>query len=199
MHNRQPYDEMLLLRSTAEGDQSAFATLFHHYRNKIFTVACKLTASEEAAEEIVQDVFMKVWHKRSTLADIERFDAWLFIIARNTIYSFLRITTAKTTSLDSTDETSIHAALSNDIIDRLEEKELRRVLQKAVDRLSPQQKQVYLLSREAGLKQQEIADKMQIAPQTVKKHLQYALRSIRAYLLSRSELGLILLFLWKNS
>ncbi|MFT3947612.1 MAG: RNA polymerase sigma-70 factor [Agriterribacter sp.] len=196
MHSMPPFDERALVLSVAADDQKAFAILFEYYRNRIYTVAFTLTDSKQAAEEIVQDVFVKVWLKRKELPAVEKFKAWLFVIARNMIFSFLRSEAAKAKKQRQAGADLLLSGSPQEALDKLGEKELRHLLLAAVDQLSAQQKQVYLLSKEAGMKQQEIAEQLNISPQTVKKHLQYAMRSIRAYILSKGDLNLALLFLW---
>lgn len=196
MHSMPPFDERSLVLSVAADDQKAFAILFEYYRNRIYTVAFTLTDSKQAAEEIVQDVFVKVWLKRKELPAVEKFSAWLFVMARNMIFSFLRSEAAKAKKQRHAGADLLLSGSPQEALDKLGEKELRHLLLQAVDQLSAQQKQVYLLSKEAGMKQQEIAEQLNIAPQTVKKHLQYAMRSIRAYILSKGDLNLALLFLW---
>jgi RNA polymerase sigma-70 factor (ECF subfamily) len=187
--------ELLLL--TSRGDEKAFTELFHAYRNKVYTVAYKLTVCEENAEEIVQDVFLKVWLKRIALAEVESLDSWLFIITRNTVYTFLKSKAHKALHHSLAETELIGCAEGADA--RLKEKEFHSILKEAVEKLPQQQKQVYRLSKEVGLKQDEIAIQLNIAPETARKHLQFAMRSIRAYLLSRMELGILLIILWEMS
>ncbi len=196
MHILPPFDEKALVVLIMEDDEQAFATLFEYYRNRIYSVAFTLTDSKQAAEEIVQDVFVRVWVKRKELSTVQKMDAWLFVIARNMIFSYFRSEAAKAKKKKLRAVTGVELSGSpQEALDKLEEKELRLLLSRAVDQLSAQQKQVYLL-KEDGMKLQDIAEQLNIAPQTVKKHLQYAMRSIRAYVLSRGDLDLILLFLW---
>lgn len=197
MHTLPPFDEKALVLSIAGGDQKAFAILFDYYRNRIYTVALALTESKQAAEEIVQDVFVKVWLKRAELHAVEKMDAWLFVIAKNMVFSYLRSEAAKARNKKR------HAASNAELADtwqesndNMGEKELRLLLVKAVDQLPLQRKQVYLLSKEEGMKQQAIADQLNISPQTVKKHLQLAMRSIRAYIVARRGVDFLLLFCW---
>jgi RNA polymerase sigma-70 factor (family 1) len=191
------HTEKELLHHIAGGDEKAFVQIFNAYRNKIYTVAYKLTGSQRNAEEIVQDVFMKIWMKRTGLNEVENFDSWLFIITRNTVYSFLK-TRASKELYNSLEETDL-IGIGENADENLKQKEFKLVLNEALEKLPPQQKQVYLLSKESGLKYGEIANQMNIAPETARKHLQYAMRSIRGYLLSRLDIGVLILILWRHN
>lgn len=197
MHSLPPFDEKALVLLIASGDQRAFASFFDYYRNRIYTVAIALTGSEQAAEEIVQDVFVKVWVKRGELHAVEKMEAWLFVIARNMVFSYLRSEAAKIRNkyrhLEAND---VLNGISQESGDEVGVKELRLLLTQAIDQLPLQRKQVYLLSKEEGLRQQVIAEQLNISPQTVKKHLQLAMRSIRAYVIARRGFDILLVFCW---
>lgn len=197
MHSLPPFDEKALVLSIASGDQKAFEVLFDYYRNRIYTVALALTESEQAAEEIVQDVFVKVWLKRGELHAVEKMESWLFVVARNMVFSYLRSESAKIRNRQRhVGENWDLAGVWQESTDNIGEKELRALLSQAVDQLPVQRKRVYLLNKEEGLKQQAIAEQLNISTQTVKKHLQLAIRSIRAYIIARRGIDLVLLFFW---
>jgi RNA polymerase sigma factor (sigma-70 family) len=84
------YNEKNLIHLIAQGDESAFAKLFEHYRDRIYSIAFKLTNSTVIAEEVVQDVFFKIWLKRVDLNDIQNFSAYLFIVTGNEVYKVLK-------------------------------------------------------------------------------------------------------------
>jgi hypothetical protein len=84
-------DEKALLLRVAAGEEPAFALIVDRYWGKLYAVAMDFLKSGPDAEDIVQEVFMKLWVKREGLAMIERFDSWLFIVARNQIISRMRI------------------------------------------------------------------------------------------------------------
>src|SRR5690606_12608314 len=86
--NKYPTDE--LLQQIANGDEEAFSTLFHQYRNKIYTIALNITGSAPLSEEILLDVFLKVWLKKHELPRLEHFTAWLFTVTRNHVFSALK-------------------------------------------------------------------------------------------------------------
>ena len=179
MLNEILHNEKELLELIAKGDEYAFAKLFAHYRDKIYSVAFKLTKSDVIAEEIVQDVFLKIWLMRSNLIEIQNFGAYLFIVTRNDVYKVLKgiARNYKNTLLKDNDQ----SFANNETIDLVMEKEYQGLLQRAVDRLPNQQKQVYYLVKEQGLKRDEVAHQLNIQPETVKFHLAQAMKNIRAF------------------
>ncbi|HVS97139.1 MAG TPA: RNA polymerase sigma factor [Puia sp.] len=79
-----------LFAAIAEGDESAFRELFHTYAPRIMTYLVRLTKTEAAADELIQNTFIRVWLARAKLAEIETPDKWIFTLATNEAYSFLR-------------------------------------------------------------------------------------------------------------
>ena len=167
-----------ILRISA-GDEKAFEHVFNHYRNKIYSVALRLTRSSTVSEEIVEEVFLRIWLRRSLLNEIDNFGAYLYTIARNETYRILKqiARNYKIVLLDENDSSFAH----NDTNEYLTVKEFTSVLQKAIERLPNQQKQVYKLMKEGDLKRGEVAQLLQIQPETVKFHLAQAMKNIRAY------------------
>lgn len=189
----QLYNEQELIRLIALNDERAFAQLFAHYRNKIYTVALKLTHSTTVAEEIVEDVFLKIWLRRSSLSEIENFSAYLYVIARNETYKILKqiAKNYKIVLLTENNTSPVH----NNSEDYLISKQLISLLQKAIDRLPSQQKQVYQLMKEGDLKRGEVAELLKIQPETVKFHLAQAMKNIRTYCMLHLNCSVGLMFL----
>ncbi|UBM58670.1 RNA polymerase sigma-70 factor [Marinilongibacter aquaticus] len=172
-----------MLCQIAFGDREAFARLFHLYRNKIYNVAFRLTHSSFLAEEIVQEVFLKIWRDRAKLTKVQHFENYLFIIARNQVYTNLKQISRKQ-KLE--DELSLEFSFCEDAtVDKMTSEESTQIINQAVTQLSEQQRKVYLMSKEQGLSRNEIAKSLRISPETVKTHLERALKSIRAYSLSK--------------
>ena len=173
------YNEQQLIELISQGDENAFAKLFDHYRDKIYGVAFKLTHSTTVAEEITEDVFLKIWLRRDTLNEIENFSAYLFTIARNDTYKILK-QIAKNYKIILLSENNEVIAQENSE-EYLLAKEYTSLLQKAIDRLPHQQKQVFQLIKQEQLKRQKVADILHIRPETVKFHLAQAMKNIRAF------------------
>lgn len=183
------YNEQYLIHLISQSDEEAFANLFNHYRNKIYGIAFKLTHSKTVAEEITEDVFLKIWSRRSTLNETENFSAYLFRIARNETYKVLK-QIAKNYKIVLLSENNEPIANENSE-DYVIGKELATLLQKAIDRLPHQQKQVYRLMKEEELKRSEVAELLQIQPETVKFHLAQAMKNIRTFVMLHLNLFII--------
>ncbi|WP_295128792.1 sigma-70 family RNA polymerase sigma factor [uncultured Chitinophaga sp.] len=179
------HNEHSLLLATANGDEKAFAELFERFRNKVYSIAFDITRSQPVSEEIVLDVFLRVWLKREQLAQLEHFSAWLFTITRNRVFSALKQLAQEKRSMPVEEELLADPKTPGS---QLLDKEYQQVLQQAVAGLSPQQKKVYRLIREHGMKREEAAQELNLSPETVKRHLSEAMQAIRVYCLS--HLGL---------
>ncbi|MGH2645672.1 MAG: RNA polymerase sigma factor, partial [Chitinophagaceae bacterium] len=84
------YNEKELLTLASQGDEGAFTRLFYAYHNKLGAYVLQLTRSRETAEEVVQDVFIKIWTNRESLAGVEHFGPYLFVLSRNHAFNCLR-------------------------------------------------------------------------------------------------------------
>ena len=178
--NKPLIDEEVISR-IAQGDETAFAKLFELYRDRVYSIAYKLTHSTAVSEEIVQDVFLKIWLKRASLVDIHDFSAYFFVVTRNYAFKALRDIARNYCTTISAEEDQVMA--DNDSQNYLVDKEYNLLLQKAVNRLPGQQKDVYRLSKEQGLKREEVARLLHVQPETVKSHLAQAMKNIRNFCL----------------
>lgn len=188
--------EKALLLQVAKGDESAFRQLYDRYRQKIFSLGMYLTHSEVLSEEIVQDVFMKVWEKRSQLTAISFFNAWLRTVARNTCSNYLRSLAIEKLALHEFALKTNTVPISPEV--GFETKEYEQILEAAIQQLSPQQRKVYLMSRRQGMKQQDIATELNISYYTVKEYMKLANRSVMNYLGTKLDIAIplaILLYL----
>jgi RNA polymerase sigma-70 factor (family 1) len=170
--------ERYLLEKVGEGDEKAFGLLFHQHWDHIYTVALSITHSSTVSEDLVQEIFLKIWLNRQQLPSIENFDDYLFIIARNTIYTSLRRTGIKENFLQKLESPRAVRTPEEELL----AKESRELIRNAILQLSPQQQEVYRLSRETGLKYEQIAQQLGIAKSTVRNHMVKALQKIRDYL-----------------
>jgi len=172
------HNEFELILLVAQGDERAFSALFQHYKDKLYSYALRLTEEEELAEEMVQDVFMKIWMSRSELKKIESFDAYLYTVIRNKSYNAIKRRAHEAVILK---ELSLNMTeMQNSTEETVIVNNYQQLLQQVVSQLPPQQKLIYDLSRTQGLKHEEIALQLKISKNTVKVHLVKALHTIRS-------------------
>lgn len=175
-----PDNDRLLFRLVAEGNEPAFNALFNLYLPRLYPFIVKLTRSEPAVQEIIQETFIKVWLNRDKLAGMENPGGWLFRVASNQCYDYLRkraLNDQLFTPL--TAETALPGAPH----EGADAKELKRLVGEAVQLLPAQRQKIYLMSREQGKTIPEIATALRISPNTVKNALVISLQFIRDYLI----------------
>ncbi len=176
MWKSKPYDEKKAIESLAEGNADAFTQLFNCYNGAIYRVALRFLKSPEMAEEVVQEVFLKVWLRRKDMVAAVNFEAYLFTMARNLVFDRIK-QLAKEVAAKSEFTRAVKPTEAAD--QPLVEKQYEELLQDAVDRLPPQQKQVFRLARVEGLSHQAIAEQLHLSRLTVKSHMAKALQAIR--------------------
>jgi RNA polymerase sigma-70 factor (family 1) len=186
------HNEKELLIRVAQGDEKAFSDLFYGYHTQLWEYTSSLIDSQDLAEEIVHDVFVKIWLNREVLSTIDRFTSYLFILTRNYTLNCIRKIARErrdhdkygqemSAADDDPAETTLHADLVYlSLIDR------------AVAQLPPQQQKVFML-RQTGLKNPEIARQMQISVDSVKKYQQWALKSVSTFV--KAHMAISILFL----
>lgn len=178
-----------MLQLAANGDQAAFAQLFLLYKHRLFSFLMRLTQSPEMTEDVIQDIFMKLWRNRTTLSSVENFSSYLFKMAQNQCLTYFKRVAKEALILSQIEKNTTTFQATTD--DHLALKEVQQQLQQAVAKLTPQQKLVFNLSREKGLKYEEIAAALNISASTVKNHMIDALRILRQHFQSPSNLVLI--------
>ena len=179
------HNERELLLRIARGDEDAFTWLFNFYKNKIYTIAYKLTESPAMAEEAVQEIFIKLWVKRRDIPAVEHFSAWFYTVARNYMFTlFKRKAVSACRQISDIDPACF---FTHDTEERVLLKETETIIKKALHALPPQQNMVYHLIKEKGYKKEEAAAFLNLSPETVKVHLAKAMKNIRAYCLAHMD------------
>lgn len=175
-----PQDLHITIQKVAAGDPESFRDLFASFSSKIYLFALKLTRSKEIAEEVVQDVFLKIWDDRVNLKQIEHFERYLHVVTRNHCFNILKRMAA---------EARVKVAIGKELCETHTDTEesiilhdYQHLLHRVVEQLPPQQRTVYGLCHGEGLKYEEAAERLHISKLTVKTHMQHALRAIRANL-----------------
>jgi RNA polymerase sigma factor (sigma-70 family) len=174
-----PYNEKALLLAVAQGDDMAYRRLFDNYKDSIQRHALQITDREDIAEELAQEVFMRIWILRERLPDLGKLESWIYTVTRNLSIEYLRRVSRRETLCSSFADLSERGGDNVDEI--LISKEYTHLLREAVEHLPPQQKRVYILHQQGNLKLEQIAIELGLKRSTVKNHLAEAMRSIRSY------------------
>ncbi len=172
--------EKVLLDRISSGDERAFARLFEKYKDKVYSLGMSLTRSEFLAEEITQEVFLRLWLHKDHLREIQHFNAYLRTMARNVAFNYLKRIAHERVVLQKIMQNSPVGESTTE--DTVMFNAYQLLINQAIERLSPQVKKVYLLCRYEGMKQKDIAVLMNLSHYTVKEYMKKALAEIRQYL-----------------
>lgn len=175
--------EAEIIRMLNEGQEKALRYVYNKYCNRIYLLAMKFLKSPELAQELVQDVFLKLWEKRTELDKDRPIEAWLYTVARNKVINqFKKLAREQQKAAIQT----LEAVSATEKADkRLLEGEAFQLLNEAVIRLPEKQRQVYTLSRLEGYSRLEIAEQLQISALTVKTHMSRAVLSVKNFVQSK--------------
>ncbi len=173
-------DEHELVIRLIDGDEDAFCELYAAYKNRLLYFAMKFVKSRDFAEDIFQDAFTIIWQSRRFINPDASFSSYLYTIVRNRILNQIRDADKENTlkerilsqAIDYTDDTKENI-LAND---------LREIINKALEKLTPRQREIFEMSREAQMSHKEIADALDISVHTVQEHISVSLRTIRTFL-----------------
>lgn len=175
-----------------EDDEAAFAEIYSRYAAKLTGFASSKLYSLEDSHDVIHDVFVKLWEERAHLMVNRNLEAYLFTVIRYRIIDKIR------KNITREDYAGMVLALGishqAEIEDQISAKEIKKHIDRTLEKLSPRVREIYCLSREENLSIAEIADKLQLSEQTVKNQLTFALKHLRESLgtLSVSTLVLVL-------
>lgn len=173
------YNEPELIQRITEGDEVAFAQLFHHYCARLEIHINAIVKKPDIVEDIIQETFIKIWMNRDKLSEIVYIQTWIFTIASNACFNYLR-------SLFREEKRMLRLEIEEDDSGSTEllmdYNEVRHLVHEAIDLLSPQRKTIWQMHRDQDMKHAEIAGKLGISVQTVKNTMSKSLEFIREYL-----------------
>jgi RNA polymerase sigma-70 factor (ECF subfamily) len=194
-HSFHGYTDGELICFVVQDSEQAFNELFARYRNRLQAYLLKVCKQPETAEEIVLDIFVKIWNGRRQLKGIENPEAFLFTVARNKAFDFLRQVKKSRRKQDALWQQMQHH-LADPADKGLLLENLENSVRAAAEGLSPQRRMVFLLSRDHHLTYEQIAEKLQLSSNTVRNHLSAALQIIRSRI--SPGLDVIVLFILLN-
>lgn len=173
-------EEQLLLRQLKRGDIDSYEIIFHRYYPTYFHFAKGMLKDIKAAEDIVQNVFMKIWQNRESLEEDKSIKNYIYVLSKREILNYFRakyntqiLLTEEIQAFDMPDESKAFG---------LDYEELKGSVQQVMDQMPPRRRSIYYMSRFESLSNREIAQQLGISIRTVEKHIELAIRTFREQL-----------------
>jgi RNA polymerase sigma-70 factor (ECF subfamily) len=192
------YNDEYCLLKIKEGDEFYFNVIFEKYRNQLFNYLYKVSKSKEIAEEIVLDVFLKLWHGREAITEIQKLEAFLYSVAHNKAIDFFRAAKRNPVLQEAVWESITNFATTEGADARLHQHNLEALIKEAINQLSPQRKKVFELRQNEGLSYAEIAETLNLSTNTVRNHLAASVDFIREHLRKNNALILLPVSFFEN-
>lgn len=188
--------ETVLLAQVASGDAGAYCKLYTFYTPKLYRFVYPFAnSSKEETEEVIQEIFLKIWVKRHTLINITSFKAYLFKMAKNQLLDEFQ---KQKVRRKKTDE---HSYLAEETTDEVYNKvvyaEYYAIATKAIANLTPQRKRIFELRTQNEMSIDEIAEHLKISHSAVKKQLYEAVGIVKTYLYKNADWPMVLLLVIK--
>lgn len=175
-------------------DAEAFNKLFGQYAKRLYYFSLGYLKSKDEAEEIVQEVFFKIWENRKSLNPELSFKAYVFKIAYRRINEVFRKLAQEQNYRHEVIANSLDQ--DNNLDERTDYNSLLELLDSIVNKLPPRQKDIFIKRKQQGLPVNEIAQLLDIAPKTVENHLTEALKSIKSGLTQEGSAGLLFFYMF---
>ena len=178
-----------LIEELTEGNQEAFRTVFKAAYPQVRAFSKGFTKNDADADDIAQQVFIKLWTKRAILAKVRNFETYLYTITKNTVLNHMA--SQKAFMVDISDVRNLSTENTSPL-EQIEASDLQLLIDMTVENMPPQRQAVYKLSRVEGLSNDQIAEKLGLQKKTVENHLNLALGEIRKVL----KMFILLLLAW---
>lgn len=183
------HTEKELVKKLKEGDSFAFEVLFYKYRNKVKGFAIRIVPPQIDPEEIVQEVFVRVWLKKEAVDPEKDFQSYLFSIAKHLVLDHLKsAVNRKLYFVGEHFQQDVLAdeGLESSLIEHAEEK-----LQQLIKEIPERRREIFLLSRFEGLSYKQIAERLNISENTVDSQIRNALNFLRKEFRKMAILGFL--------
>ena len=182
--DRHNQDQLIIKLS--KGNKAAFEELFNYYYPRLYNFSIKFLKLEEGIDDILQEVFIRIWENRKNIYSSNTFNSYIFTITKNLLLNELRSRLNNNKIKDKIYKLSVSKEYT--IIQDIEYNDLTDKVDQIIETMPSKTKTVYELSRKKGLSNKEIAKKLEISPKTVEYHISQSIRFLKDKL---KELGLI--------
>jgi len=186
-------NEIELIKRLQQSDSEAFLALYDRYHVIVYNWSLKIVKVPTYAEDIVQDVFLKIWQIRDRLNPHQSFPAFIYRICRNKAFTLIKKITT-----DERLQIQIMHQLKN-VVESTENStlwhEYEVLLSNAVGKLPKQRQKVFKLCRQEGKSYEEVANELGISRNTVKEHMVMAVKNIKEYFYQYGDISFLLILL----
>lgn len=165
-----------LIRAIKGGDTNSFEKLFERYYDRYFSFACALLHDADAAEDVLQNVFLKLWIGRDRLDENRSIENYLLVSVRNEIFDYLRLKYNQTVVRGETPEKEDASA---DIEEEMFWSETSDRMDKIIKNMPPQRQRIFMMSRYENMASKDIADALGLSVRTVERHIYLALQDLK--------------------
>jgi RNA polymerase sigma-70 factor (ECF subfamily) len=184
----------ILVKALINNNKTALDELYNYYYPRLYTFAKRFLKVEDDINDILQDVFIKIWENRKNIKNVETFNAYIFTITKNTVISYFR---EKIKVADFESRVREMATTEGYLTETAAEYEdLKEKVDQLIEQLPEKRKQIFKLSREQGLSNKEIAGEMGISVKTVEDHIMHAIRFLKNNLKTLDIITLLYLALF---
>ncbi len=187
----QSSEEKVLIIQLKEGKQASYKVLYSKYAPRLFAFSMKYLQSREDAEEIVQEVFLRIWEKKYNIDENQSFSSYVFQAAKHRIFNGFRKKVNEQAYMDFL--VFADRAPKNFTEIDVDYNEIKLKAEHAISAMPAKRQEIFRLSREEGLKNREIAEKLKISIKTVENQMSQALKFLKEELCDYQVLILLLL------
>ena len=177
-----------VIAELAKDNEGPLEELFNYYYPRLYNFSRSFLKIEDGIDDILQEVFVKIWQNRKSIKNSATFNSYIFTITRNLLLNELRSRLNKQKIKEEVSKLSVAPEYS--LMEQIEYKDLKEKVDNIVNELPKRQKEIFVLSRTQGLSHKEIAEKLKISTKTVEYHISLAVRFLKDEL---NGLGLVFL------
>ena len=183
-----------IVKSLVSDNKKALDELYNYYYPRLYAFAKKFLKVEDDINDILQEVFIKIWENRKNIKNVETFNAYIFTITKNAVVSYFR----EKTKLIAFESRVREMATAEGYLteNTAEYKDIKEKVDQLIEQLPQKRQQIFKLSREQGLSNKEIASEMGISVKTVEDHIMHAIRFLKNNLKTLDIITLLYLALF---
>jgi len=183
-----------IIRRLKQDEKTALDDLFGYYYPRLFHFSKSILKIENQIDDVLQEVFVKLWLNRQKISNAETFNSYIFTITKNEVLNLIRTNLRDNTFRNELFRHSV--AEEFQVQSQLEFKEVKSGIDQVVSQLPEKRRQIFILSRTEGLSNKEIAQQQNISEKTVEDHITHAIKKIKASLIEMGIISLLYVYLF---